>query len=317
MARREQWRLLLLVMGLCGVVWLAMEAREPERFRWILEWGRDGDSVEQQVDTRVAVEGAGAADDTFVLPPPGQPWQMADPQDEGALTEEDLAAIRDDEPFRKAEHPAWFKLFGVLQTEDQVSLDERSIGPVTFIQLYRQPKEYRGELVELRGTLRRSEPLPAPPNDHGIESYYRTWVFPDDNPSNPIVVYTLSVPDGFPSGMTLVEKVELQGFFFKRWPYVATDAIRTAPVVLASELDWIAMPEAESPAPPLSIGAMLGLATAFAALVVIVVWWRTRTVHSAEPEPAVLDALGEVDYEEPHDSTTRLRLLAEAEQESE
>ena len=223
-------RLFLMVMVLMAVVWIAVEARNPQHYRWIWEWGEGDSGVGEEVDTRVRLN-ASTADDTFVFPRPGQSLEETSAIS-GPLTQADLDSVRDDEPFRSGERGAWFKLFGRLQETDSATLREQSTGAVTFIQLYRQPREYRGELITVAGTLRRSEQIAAPENDLGIESYYMTWLFPRDNPTNPLVVYTLTVPGGFPAGMAIEEQVELDGFFFKRWPYAATDAVRSAPVVL-------------------------------------------------------------------------------------
>ncbi|MHB8902340.1 MAG: hypothetical protein ACYC6Y_26575 [Thermoguttaceae bacterium] len=256
-APREQMRLLALVAAMVGILWMAVEARNPDHFRWIWTLGRTRTAVDAEVDTRFAPLGSAEAD-TFVVRGAGETADAARLPVAGSLTEADLETVRDDEPFRAAEQGAWFKLFDRLRTTDPTTLSRQSIGPISFIELYRQPREHRGELVTLVGTLRRSERVDAPQNDFGIEAYYRTWLFPRDNPTNPIVVYTLEVPRGFPQGMILQEQVELDGFFFKRWPYAAQDTVRSAPVVLARSLRWTAARPKESAAPvsPLKIVAV-------------------------------------------------------------
>ncbi len=306
LSRREQKRLFVLVMFLLGVVWIAFEARNPEHYSWIWRLGGGNETADERVDTRLAPV-ASAADDTFIFPRPGDPDDENGPGTSGPLTEAGLASIRDGEPFRASENGAWFKLFDRLQKTDSATLREQSTGPVTFIQLYRQPKEYRAELVTLAGTLRRSEPVTAPRNDMGIESYYMTWLSPRDHPSDPIVVYTLTVPDDFPQGMAIEEQVELEGFFFKRWPYEAQDGGRSAPVVLAKSLRWIATEPAE-PAPPISPAGVVGLAALLAGLLVAVVWWQTRHKRRDEPTQELFQA------PPPDDSspaTSHLRLMSD------
>ena len=279
LARHEQMRLFVLVMLLMAVVWIAVEARNPEHYHWIWNWGEGDGAVDEAVDTRVQTI-ASTPDDTFVFPAPGENWE--DPIISGPLTAQDLASVRDDEPFRTEERVAWFKLLNELQKTDAATLKKKSIGTVTFIQLYRQPREYRGELMSFSGTMRRSEKIAAPKNEQGIESYFRTWLFPDDNPTNPIVIYTLTVPDGFPEGMNIEERVELEGFFFKRWPYAAVDTIRSAPVVLAKALRWTAtMPEKRSA--PMSPTSIIVVAAAVAISVAVLVWSQTRHTPNAEP----------------------------------
>lgn len=314
LARREQVRLLVLVMFLMTVVWIAIEARNPAHYRWIWDRGRGDATVGEEVDTRLRASFS-EADDTFVFPRPGESLDEGAQAMAGPLTEADLASVRDDEPFRSGEQVAWFKLFGQLQAADASTLREESTGTATFIQLYRQPREYRGELVTLAGTLRRSEEVPATSNSLGIESYYRTWLFPRDNPSNPIVVYTLTVPDGFPEGMTLAEQVELEGYFFKRWPYAASDTVRSAPVVLAKSLRWI-VPEPAEAAPPMSATTMVMLAAAMAFCVALFVWWQTRNRKHVEQPVSDLFAKPPQGHE-PDEQTNHLRVVANPEHGSE
>ncbi len=281
LARREQVRLFVLVMFLLGAVWVAVEARNSQHYAWIWGWGAGDPTAPEEVDTRLAPQ-VSPAGDTFVFPPPGERSDEQGQTVTGSLTEADLATVCDDKPFQAGEQGAWFKLFDQLRKTDSATLSEQSIGPVTFIQLYRQPKEYRAELVTIAGTLRRSEQIGAPRNDLGIESYYRTWLFPMDNPADPIVVYTLTVPGGFPQGMTIEESVELDGFFFKRWPYAAKDTVRSAPVVLTKSLRWVVTKPTESSA-PMSPASIMAIAAAVAIALVTLVWWRTRRTRADEP----------------------------------
>jgi len=308
LARREQVRLLVLVTILLGVVWIAVEARNAQHYRWIWDWGRGDATADEAVDTRLGPS-VSPADDTFVFPPPGEGSGEPSQAISGPLTEADLATVCDDEPYRAGEQGAWFKLFDRLRKTDSATLSEQSIGPVTFIQLYRQPKEYRAELVTIAGTLRRSEQIGAPRNDLGIESYYRTWLFPMDNPANPIVVYNLTVPDGFPQGMTIEESVELDSFFFKRWPYAAKDTVRSAPVVLTKSLRWVVTKPTES-SEPMSPASIMAIAAAVAIALVTLVWWRTRRTRPDEPISDLFEGLP------PDDATGRanpLRLLTDPE----
>lgn len=149
-----------------------------------------------------------------------------------------LESIRDDSPFAHAEKDAWFNLLNVLQKTDIRKLTQASTGRVTFVQLYRQAEEYRGELVTVRGVLRAAYRVTAPKNDYGIKNYYQTWLTPDDSPDNVEVVYVLRLPPRFPTGDGLAEDVEITGFSFKRWVYRAKDTLRSAPVLLAQTVQW-------------------------------------------------------------------------------
>ncbi len=284
-SRRQQGRLFVMVAAMVAILWVAFEARDPGHYRWIWNLGRAGGGADSEVDTRFVPPGP-SEDDSFVFPLPSEEREAADRTVLGGLTEADLAAVRDDEPLRAAEAPAWFKLFDRLQKADEADLRGESIGAVTFIQLFRQPKEYRGELVTLAGTLRRSEKVTARQNDAGIDSYYRTWLFPRDNPGNPIVVYVLTMPKGFPEGMAIERQVELEGYFFKRWPYAAEKTMRSAPIVLAKSLRQVS---AGPKAPPRAVSpiTIVAVAAAAAASFVAVVWWQTRRARRGAPVPGL------------------------------
>lgn len=312
---RYQWRLLILVLLFGGVVWLALEARNPDHYRWLWQIGQKPSVVEEDLDTRLP-PGVPHDLDTFVIPAPDAA-SPSHPARRGPLSADQLATIRDDEPFRQSEHAAWFQLLDILQSTDEATLAGQSSGPATFIQLFRQPEEYRGDLVTIRGILRGSEKVEAPKNDFQIAGYYQTWVFPDDNPSNPIVVYCLNVPKGFPSGMELAERVELVGFFFKRWPYAAKDTIRTAPVVLAKGFAWTPAPAGPAMAESLSLPRLIGTAAAIAAVVVLASWWRTRRVRPAKTDHHMLGTIDPPEAAKPVEAGFSLRLTTGEENEGE
>ncbi|MDD4267583.1 MAG: hypothetical protein PHO07_03510 [Pirellulales bacterium] len=304
----------MLVMSLGGVIWLALEARNPDHYRWLWQLGRKPAVVEGDLDTRLP-PGTPPEGDTFVLPT--LDGESRSPEAErGTVPAESLAAIRDDQPFRRAEQAAWFQLLDKLRSTDEAALAGRSIGRTTLIQLFRQPDEYRGELVTISGILRRCEEVNAPNNDRDFTSYYQTWVFPDDNPSNPIVVYCLRVPDGFPLGLELAERVELVGFFFKRWSYAARDTVRLAPVVLAKGLAWTPAVKAPARTEPVSLPLLVAAAAGIAAAVVLASWWRTRRIRPAKTECRFLATIQPGQIAEPIEVGRRLRLLAEQEQEN-
>ena len=146
-----------------------------------------------------------------------------------------LKAVRDNTVFTDSEKDAWFRLLEKLQQADHGRLEQESRGEVAFAQLYREPEAYRGQLVTVRGTVRLGYYRQAPLNLYGIDGYYLFWLRPVGS-TNPIVVYSLEVPQGFPNVRALeaqgrkpelFEDVEFTGYFFKRWAYRAEDG--TAP----------------------------------------------------------------------------------------
>jgi len=324
LSRREQWRLLLLVLTLGLVVVLTLEARNPEHYRWLLAEGpgeEDGSAGTRPVDTLVRGEPA-------VEEIPGT-FRSAGPVDEEeeessryfpGVRPSRLKSISDNKPLGLSEWDAWLHLFDVLNKTSETTLQQASTGRAGFVQLFEQSSEYRGELVTVEGIIRRAHPAKTPKNDHGLEDYYQTWLWPNDHPNDPIVVWCLHLPDGFPIGMEMAEEAEATGFFFKRWAYKAADGnMRRAPMLLARTVHWRKRSEASSSVPegPLPLVLMIAGAAAFGALTAVYVYRRTRRRGpSRVASPEALGALGDVettpdmgvllrqsaDSEEPHDA---------------
>jgi hypothetical protein len=250
---REQGRLLALVIVLGLVVVLAMEARKPGHYAWL--WGTGQRGIESSV-----FEAAPAA----TLPSSVEPGY--------------LESIRDNAPFRAAERDAWWAIFEILQESRQATLNKASNGRVTYLQLSQQSEQFRGELVTMRGTLRRAHRLKAPENELGISDYYQTWITPSDSPGNVVVVYCLHLPEGFPTGMKVSEEVGIVGFYFKRWAYEAQDRVRLAPVVLARTLQWQRSAEAVRQPQKNLHGVLLIVvaASVFALLVSVCIYHQSR-----------------------------------------
>ena len=228
LSRREQHRLLFLVLALGLAVILMCEARKPENWQWLKN--PDGNKGPRAVG---------------MLPGDVDGGEML-PDDDGPLGEKLfpgvdkglLKTVRDNTRFRDEENAAWFNLLGVLRRSDEAELRRASIGRISWLQLNEQSNEYRGELVTVLGTIRRAHRVDAQKNDLGIDGYYQVWLQPDDNPKRPVVIYCLELPEGFPTGMELAERARVTGFYFKRWLYKGQEDLETAPVLLAKTVAW-------------------------------------------------------------------------------
>lgn len=205
-----------------------------------------------------------------------------------------LDSIRDNTVFRMAEKDAWFRLFEQLSERDLAGLRKASTGYVGFLQLYKQPTEYRGKLVTVSGAVRMGYYREAPKNFYGIDGYYVFWLKPAGAKS-PIVVYSLEIPAGFPDVAKLEkegerphldEQVEFTGFFFKRWAYRAQDDTRLAPLILAKCPRWERPPETKATAnQPPSVWfwtALFGGTGVFGIGLALVFFWLTRRVPPVE-----------------------------------
>ena len=266
LSRREQVRLLLLVMSLGLAIILTMEARKPRNWQWLFAGSKGegrtatGEEVPtdgREIDTRL---GSRRPDkqipDAFFSPGAAKTDHPGGGKHFPGVKPDYLESVRDDTTFRANEHDAWFHLMDVLGKTDEAVLEKASVGRVTFVQLSKQSKEYRGELVTIGGTLRRAHYVRARKNDFGIKGYYQTWVQPADRRDFLVVVYCLFLPEDFPTGMKLAEEVRITGFYYKRWAYRAQDTLRTAPTLLARTVRWRKAPVVVDE-PPVSFTGLL------------------------------------------------------------
>ncbi len=277
------------------VIFLMNEARKPENWQWFTALGG-------QQDAPSGVPNEPVPDNRLTPPPPSEepldtfispaPKEDAEEDTSGrffpGVRPKLFETIRDDTTFRADEAEAWFHLLDILARTDQSTLRKRSTGRVTYAELFFQSKEYRGELVTMRGTVRRAWLFDDPPdNDYGIESYYQVWFTPEDNPSTPMVAYCLELPDGFPTGMEVTADAEITGFFFKRWAYSGADNLWTTPVLLSRTVDW--KKRVSPSARKVEVNALfLTVVFAFALFVAVAitgfVYVATRRGNQDEPE---------------------------------
>lgn len=180
------------------------------------------------------------------------------------------SAIRDNTMARPAEKAVWFRWLSRLRDLPPDELRAQSLGPTGYLPLFKQPRDYRGKVVTVRGVVHLAYHVEAPPNRTDIPGYYLFWLRPAGGPNSPIVVYALETPPGFPEirdkyvdgDMTrLNEEVEFTGYFFKRWAYQTAQDIQVAPLVLARSPQWTPPPPHADDGPSaLKIALLVGVA---------------------------------------------------------
>ncbi len=205
----------------------------------------------------------------------------------------DLNSIEDNTIHRSVEHPAWFRFLEILEHETPDQLATRSVGDISFLQLFNQPDLYRGKLVTVEGRVRLAYRVPARKNDIGVDGYYLFWIQTEDSSDAPIVAYCLDPPAGFPEvplktdknrGLELNEDVQVTGYFFKRWVYPTDQGASVAPLVLAKAPDW----QPRAPEPVSDSGVPVGILTLciVAALAVgVALAWAAYRFSPAQAQP--------------------------------
>jgi hypothetical protein len=197
------------------------------------------------------------------------------------LTSIALANVQDDTPWRGAEREIWFHLFDQLQKQSADDLKRESPGFVSYSQLFKQSKSYRGKLVTVRGEAVAVYPESAAKNKYGIEQYWVYWLYPHGGPASPMLVYALQKPADFPSfsaadmghkKLASREDIEFTGYFFKRYAYQGQGGIYTAPTLVAVEPQWL-QSEKVATAPLPSVGVALMTILVLAALAALFAAW--------------------------------------------
>jgi hypothetical protein len=211
-----------------------------------------------------------------------------------------LGAVRDNTRLQlrgNEEAEPYYYVLDFASRIDPGTLESRARRDLTFAQFLSSPRNYRGELVQLQGAVKRLIRYEAGPNDYGIGQLYEAWLFTDDSYNNPYVVVCTHIPSGMPTGDAISERVRVAGFFFKNNAYSAADAPRIAPMILAQRLVWIR--PAATPAGPGALEVLAWLGGLGAAAACLVFFWvrHRRRPSSADrlaaTAPAALDALDE------------------------
>jgi len=307
LSRTEHRRLFWRVMPPAIVLFLALSWIERA---WLRPPAQPGPA---QVDTRLA--GANVertVDDAVVIEADPEPF-VADADELGASATS-LADVRDDTVFRPGDEEAWFQIWMTLRSSDAGALERSKARSVSFIELFGQPRSFRGRLVRFTGTVHRLQKVEAPANDYNITGYWQAWVEPADGPASPIVVYFLRLPEGMPHGMRVREPVEVVGYFFKRWAYEATDTVRTAPLVMALEPVWKPLPPPPAGGTTLGGYALLGMAGLVVATLLAMRFAGGKPLHRDRAPPENLsETLAGV---EPFSPGAALEQLAAAERDS-
>lgn len=112
-----------------------------------------------------------------------------------------------------------------------------------FVDLFQNPDEYRGRPVSLHGVLRKLTKFDPGKNTLRIDEAYEGWLYTDDAQSNPTVIVFTSKPQKLSVGGDLTEEIRVTGYFLKMYGYEAQDVTRTAPLLLAGEVEWRPRPE--------------------------------------------------------------------------
>jgi hypothetical protein len=274
--RSVKLRIFIYLAAIMAVLSVIERTRDPQTWQWM--WGRQWEATEK-LDSRLREPGHRTANDpvgTFVAV-----------GESGADDAGLLAAIQDDTPvFRPAEREAWFHELERVRDVDEQTLERSALHDVAYLQLHKQPADYRGKVVTVKGTVRQAYRTPATENDLGVKEYCVYVLQPVGQPDAVIWVYALDAPPGFPrlgaDGADpkgkMRQNVEATGIFFKRCAYAARGGTYTAPVLMAKAPRWQPEPVAARPSDrvtPFELVGGLLVAMLLAICIAAVMWKRS------------------------------------------
>ncbi len=188
--------------------------------------------------------------------------------------------VQDDAPLgRPIEVPYWNLLVDEVRSNRG---DRIPASKVAWLELYTQPKSYRGKPVEIEGRIRGAR-LQQSSNPNGIvPQYYELWVQADEKSTIPFCVYALTMPAEFPQLTerltTMDVPTKIVGYFFKNRSYL-TESQQTqfCPVLLALD-PQVTMPTAGAPATrppsPFTFGGI------FAGIALLAAWVTFRVYRA-------------------------------------
>lgn len=283
--RREQWRLLVLVMGL-GLVFVMMrEAAREENWHWLTGQENKNDAAyRQERDYDTAYQPtlpSDNADTVRIVAEEPLPPDNVEGYFPGVVPRY-LARVQDN---RTHEHPeeaaAWFNLWRILRVNDDEFIDPESTGPATFGELFEQPEFFRGKLVTLEGTVRRAEYVRAAKNNSAeVAGYYRLILRLRGGPSRLIFLYTLQLPKDFPIGDQIDAQIKATAFFYKNWLYSdANEHSWIAPVLLAKSVRWQKEP---APGNPITLSMAIITTLGIALFSVLLARWLMKRSTSLD-----------------------------------
>lgn len=264
--RGDQRRLFVMV-GMIAIMVFAIEfAARPSSWYWLTGRPADAEPNEkekpepprptiQKIDFRPdmkasslgpqvirVVGGKTPADADRYKPGSNTPQDVDTAEHELELAPELIELIKDNAVgIRESERELYYYLLAKTRDVPPKMLEEVSRPSIAFAVLMNESKDRLGEIVTVKGELRRLAAIPAGKNEFGIETIWEGWLFNADSGLNPYCLRMTSIPEGIPTGQELGSGivVKVTGYFLKRYGYPAQqDRLHVAPLILAKSVRW-------------------------------------------------------------------------------
>ena len=196
------------------------------------------------------------------------------------LADELTALIKDNVVgIRESERELYYYLLAKTRDVPPEVLTEVSRPSIAFAVLMNESKDLLGEIVTVKGELRRLAAIPAGKNEFGIETVWEGWLFNADSGLNPYCIRMTSIPEGIPTGQELGSGVvvKVTGYFLKRYGYPAQqDRLHVAPLILAKNVHWYQKRQSSVPDDMGIVPYVLGFA-GFLGVTIAILLFRFRS----------------------------------------
>ncbi len=185
----------------------------------------------------------------------------------------------------------FYHLLGALASNPPL----KAAPPLDIAAAIRTPNSQRGELVTVRGTVRRIDQVEVSDSEmqarFGLKHYYTLFVFvPLENlkvrlanheksrlfeNQFPVTVCVSELPSGLTPGPVLHEPVEMQGVYYRIWNYKPSgadeDLLQPSPLIVGGTVKLVLPEESQGDSATLGF-VFIGLIV----LVALTAWWFSR-----------------------------------------
>lgn len=178
---------------------------------------------------------------------------------------------------RPYEANALYYLLAKAASIPQNVLEQSAEAAPPFVVVMNESSKYRGQLMTVKGQLKRLVPLKVDENKFGVKKLYEGWFFSRDSGTHPWRVLCTQLPADIPRGPDLKDMpaVQITGYYFKKYGYASQGAkLQTAPLLIARQIRWI--PPAQTSQAPSSSGAVKYIVALFLVISITLAFliWR-------------------------------------------
>lgn len=318
-SRRDQVRLFRLVAAI-GVIFIAMHfASKPSNWYWLTgrpqnePASQQTDIPKREIDFSVKQEEELKPDEfrsefkpEIKLPDIVKP-QLKNGEYDVRVDPEILRSVSDSTlGIRKHESGALYYLLAKAASIPQNVLEQSAEPAPPFVVVMTESSKNRGQLMTVKGRLKKLTSLPVSENSYGINSLYEGWFFSKDSGTHPWRVLCTKLPKGIPQGTNLKEMpaVQVTGYYFKKYGYPsAAGKLQTAPLLIAGQIRWFPPTKAQTTSSTGAVKYIISLFLIISIALAIMVWRfsindqkfaQSRTAKLIQQPDISLDSLKDI-----------------------